>query len=203
MTELLGLILPSLEFNGQFSLLTTLLGIFVGAFCLDLLDVFVVRCNPSLGKVSEDLDERVRRAILFVTAIAIHNMPEGIAAGVGFFSDDPSGGLLIATAIALQNVPEGMAVIVAMLRVGIKPGRTFLIAALTGVVEIVGTFVGYYAAHISQAILPFVLAFAGGTMLYVISEEMIPETHSEQSGRLSTYFLLAGFALMLVFDALL
>ena len=110
---------------------------------------------------------------------------------------------MIAAGIALQNIPEGMVIIAPMLAAGISPKRTFLYAALTGVVEVVGTFIGYFAVNLASAILPFALAFAGGTMLYVVSDEMIPETHSHGHQRGATYALLAGFCLMLVTDTLL
>ena len=96
-----------------------------------------------------------------------------------------------------------MTVSVAMLGVGIKPSRAFLVAALTGVVEIFGTFIGYFAVSISSAVLPFILAFAGGNMLYVIADEMIPEVHSDEGDHLSTYLLLGGFCFMLLLNAIL
>ena len=130
-------------------------------------------------------------------------MPEGIAAGVGFGSGDASGALIIAGGIALQNIPEGMVVIAPMLAAGVSKKRTLYIASLTGLVEVVGTLIGYFAVSISTVILPFALAFAGGTMLYVISDEMIPETHHNGSERGATYALLGGFALMLCMDFLL
>ena len=145
----------------------------------------------------------LNKVLLFVTAIAIHNLPEGIAAGVGFGSDDTTGALIIAGGIALQNIPEGMVIIAPMLAAGVKPGRTLLLAILTGAVEIVGTLIGYFAVNISENILPFALAFAGGTMLYVISDEMIPETHAHGSQRGATYALLVGFCIMLITDFLL
>ena len=136
-------------------------------------------------------------------AIAIHNLPEGIAAGVGFGSGNTTDALIIAGGIALQNIPEGMVIIAPMLAAGIKPKKTFFFAALTGLVEVVGTLLGYFAVSLSTAILPFALAFAGGTMLYVISDEMIPETHAHGEERGATYSLLFGFCLMLVCDILL
>ena len=139
----------------------------------------------------------------FVMAIAIHNFPEGIAAGVGFGSGDTAQALIIAGGIALQNIPEGMVIIGPMLAAGVPPKRTFFYAALTGVVEVIGTLIGFFAVSVSAAILPFALAFAGGTMLYVISDEMIPETHAHGSERGATYALLAGFCLMLATDVLL
>jgi ZIP family zinc transporter len=96
-----------------------------------------------------------------------------------------------------------MVIISPMIAAGVKPGRTLLIAALTGVIEILGTLIGYFAVSVSAAILPFALAFAGGTMLYVISDEMIPETHAHGHERGATYALLFGFCLMLVTDVLL
>ena len=108
--------------------------------------------------------------------------------------------MIVAGGIALQNIPEGMVIIAPMLAAGVKPWKTFLCAAATGVIEIIGTLIGYFAVNISAAILPFALAFAGGTMLYIISDEMIPETHSHGSERGATYALLIGFSLMLVTD---
>jgi ZIP family zinc transporter len=146
---------------------------------------------------------RLNKVILFVIAIAIHNLPEGIAAGVGFGTGDVKQAFLIAGGIALQNVPEGMVIIAPMVSLGISHKRTFLIAVATGVVEVLGTLFGYFAVSISTAILPFALAFAGGTMLYVISDEMVIETHAHGSERGATYALLIGFCLMLVFDTFL
>ena len=96
-----------------------------------------------------------------------------------------------------------MVIIGPMLAAGISPKKTLLCAIGTGLIEVLGTLIGYFAVSVSAAILPFALAFAGGTMLYVISDEMIPETHSDGNERGSTYTLLFGFCLMLVFDALL
>ena len=136
-------------------------------------------------------------------AIAIHNFPEGLAAGVGFGSGNTAHALLIAGGIALQNIPEGMVIIAPLLATGVKPKRTFLIAAFTGAVEVIGTFIGYFAVTISTAVLPFGLAFAGGTMLYVVSDEIIPETHAHGHQRGATYALLVGFSIMLISDLLL
>ena len=130
-------------------------------------------------------------------AIAIHNLPEGIAAGVGFGTGNTGEAVIIALGIALQNIPEGMVIIAPMLNAGISGKRTFVAAMATGVVEVLGTLLGYFAVSLSNAILPFALAFAGGTMLYVISDEMIPETHAHGAERGATYSLLAGFCLML------
>ena len=200
----LGLVLPALETGGKYGLLITIAGIFAGAVCLNLIDRLVPHLHKLAGGEEETHNNaNLSKVLLFVTAIAIHNLPEGIAAGVGFGSGDTAQALLIAGGIALQNIPEGMVIIAPLLAVGASPKRTFLLAALTGVVEIVGTFLGYFAVSIASAILPFALAFAGGTMLYVISDEMIPETHAHGHERGATYALLVGFCVMLVTDVLL
>ena len=191
-----GLILPSLEYE---KLLITVAGVLCGAVFLNVLDRLVPHLHRLAGVEQEqhpDATAKLNKVLLFVMAIAIHNLPEGIAAGVGFGSENNAQALTIAAGIALQNIPEGMVIIGPMLAAGMKPGRTFLYAMLTGVVEVLGTLLGYFAVSLSTAILPFALAFAGGTMLYVISDEMIPETHHEET-RGSTYSLLAGFCLML------
>jgi ZIP family zinc transporter len=140
--------------------------------------------------------EKLNKVLLFVLAIAIHNLPEGIAAGVGFGTGNTGEAITIAAGIALQNIPEGMVIIGPMLAAGMSHRRTFLAALMTGVVEVVGALLGYFAVTLSTAVLPFALAFAGGTMLYVISDEMIPETHHDDAQGV-TYALLAGFCLML------
>ena len=200
----LGLILPSLDYGGEFGILTTVAGIFVGALALNLIDKAVPHLHRMIGTDIEEHNDngKLSKVLLFVAAIAIHNLPEGIAAGVGFGSGNTAEALLIAGGIALQNIPEGMVIIGPMLAAGVSLRKTFLIAAATGVVEIIGTFLGFFAVSISSAILPFALAFAGGTMLYVISDEMIPETHHGET-RGVTYALLVGFCVMLVSDVLL
>lgn len=200
----LGLVLPSLDYGGKYGLIITVAGIFAGALCLNLMDKLVPHLHKLAGVDGEAHNNaNVSKVMLFVLAIAIHNLPEGIAAGVGFGSGNTAEALIIAGGIALQNIPEGMVIIAPMLAAGVSPKRTFLCAMATGLVEVVGTLLGYLAVSVASAILPFALAFAGGTMLYVISDEMIPETHAHGSERGATYALLFGFCLMLVFDVLL
>ena len=200
----LGLILSSLEYGGDWGILTTVAGIFAGALCLNVIDRLVPHLHKLAGVDSETHDNaNLSKVLLFVLAIAIHNLPEGIAAGVGFGAGNTNQALLIAGGIALQNVPEGMVIIGPMLAAGVSPSRTFVIALMTGVIEVVGTLIGYFAVSLASAILPFALAFAGGTMLYVISDEMIPETHAHGHQRGATYALLVGFCVMLISDVLL
>ncbi|MBE6689684.1 MAG: ZIP family metal transporter [Ruminococcaceae bacterium] len=203
----IGLILPSLEYGDYaigWRLLVTAVGIFAGAVCLNLIDRLVPHLHKLAGAEEEThRNKNLNRVLLFVLAIAIHNLPEGIAAGVGFGTGNTTQALIIAGGIALQNVPEGMVIIGPMLSAGISAKKTILIALGTGLIEVVGTLIGYFAVSLAAVILPFALAFAGGTMLYVISDEMIPETHAHGHQRGATYALLVGFCVMLATDFLL
>ena len=198
--SVIGLIVPSLEYGDKWALPVTVVGIFCGALCLNFLDKLVPHLHRLSGVDQEEhphQSAQLNKVLLFVMAIAIHNLPEGIAAGVGFGTGNTGEAITIAAGIALQNIPEGMVIIAPMLAAGMKPGRTFIAALLTGVIEVLGALLGYFAVSLSSAILPFALAFAGGTMLYVISDEMIPETHAHGVERGATYALLGGFCLML------
>ena len=200
----LGLILPSLDYGGSYAIVITVAGIFAGALCLNLIDKLVPHLHKLVGPdIEPHNNANLSKVLLFVMAIAIHNLPEGIAAGVSFGTDNASQALLIAGGIALQNIPEGMVIIGPMLAAGVSPRKTFVCAMITGLVEVVGTLLGYWAVSLASMILPFALAFAGGTMLYVISDEMIPETHAHGSERGATYALLVGFCVMLMSDVLL
>jgi ZIP family zinc transporter len=195
--------MPSLEGQGGLGVLISVAGIFCGAIVLNLIDRLVPHLHRMADKDYEShptSNEHVAKILLFVLAIAIHNFPEGIAAGVGFGMGNDADAITIAGGIALQNIPEGMVIIGPMLSAGISKTKTFAIAAATGLIEVVGTLLGYLFVSVSTAILPFALAFAGGTMLYIISDEMIPETHSHGNERASTYALLVGFCLMLTVD---
>ncbi len=197
-----GLIQPSLEIVGAKGSWITAIGILCGAVFLNLMD----KVTPHLHRISGIDQEQhnnnasLNKIMLFVFAIAIHNFPEGLAAGVGFGSGNTGNAISVAAAIALQNIPEGIVTISPLILAGVKKWRALLIAASTGLIEIIGTFAGYFGASISAGVLPFALAFAGGTMLYVISDEMIPETHSHGYERLATYSLIVGFIVMLLMD---
>lgn len=199
---IVGLIIPSFtDYGGKYAILVTIAGIFAGAAIVSVLDKIVPHVhNIGVSETGNKKSDTYHKVMLFVTAIAIHNLPEGIAAGVGFGTENIEQALVIAGGIALQNVPEGMIIIAPMLSAGISLRKALGYAMITGGFEVVGTFIGYFAATLSNAILPFALAFAGGTMLYVISDEMIPETHAHGHERGATYALLIGFCVMLIMD---
>lgn len=197
-----GLIMPSFEMVETAVLWLPVLGIFVGALFLNLMDKFTPHLHKLSGVDIEDHEDNrnLSRAMLFVMAVAIHNLPEGLAAGVGFGNEDVSAAITVAVGIALQNIPEGVITVSPLIMSGVKRSRAFILAAVTGLIEVLGTFVGFSLSTVSSQILPFALAFAGGTMLYIISDEMIPETHSHGYERRATYSLLVGFVLMLILD---
>lgn len=196
----LGLIIPSLD---EGNVWITLAGILIGAIFLNFADKITPHLHHITGVDQETHSEsqmHLNRVMLFVMAIAIHNLPEGIAAGVGFGSENVGNAVTVALGIALQNIPEGMVIVSPLIMAGIKKRRVFLIASFTGLIEVIGTMIGFFAVSIATAILPFALAFAGGTMIYVVSDEMIPETHSHGYERMATYSLLFGFITMLIMD---
>ncbi len=200
-----GLIVPAVDSVELSMLWLPIAGIFAGALFLNAMD----RLTPHLHKLSgADIEahsnnKNLNRAILFVMAVALHNLPEGMAAGVSFGNDDVSAAITVAVGIALQNIPEGIVTVSPLVMSGVKRSRALLLASFTGLIEVLGTFIGFYVSEVSTHILPFALAFAGGTMLYIISDEMIPETHSHGYERTATYSILIGFTLMLVLDVVL
>ena len=196
----LGLILPSME---EGNIWITSIGILTGALFLNFADKITPHLHRITGIDQEthtEAQNSINKVMLFVMAIAIHNLPEGIAAGVGFGSDNIGNAITVALGIALQNIPEGMIVVSPLIMAGVSKWRVFLIASFTGVIEIIGTLIGFTAVSVATVILPFALAFAGGTMIYVVSDEMIPETHSHGYEQMATYSLLFGFITMLIMD---
>lgn len=196
----LGLIVPSLD---EGNVWITVCGVLTGAIFLNIADKITPHLHHITGidqETHSESQDSLNKVMLFVIAIAIHNLPEGIAAGVGFGSDNISNAITVAVGIALQNIPEGMIIVSPLIMAGVSRWRVFFIASFTGLIEIVGTLIGFTAVTVATSILPFALAFAGGTMIYVISDEMIPETHSHGYERMATYSLILGFITMLIMD---
>ena len=196
----LGLIIPSLD---EGNVWITLAGILIGAIFLNFADKITPHLHHITGVDQEehsDKQNQLNKVMLFVMAIAIHNLPEGIAAGVGFGTENIGNAITVALGIALQNIPEGMVIVSPLILAGVSKKRVFIISCLTGLVEVLGTMIGFAAVNIATAILPFALAFAGGTMIYVVSDEMIPETHSHGYERQATYALIFGFMTMILID---
>ena len=199
-----SLIVPSLEASGGGvkGALITGLGILVGAVFLDLTDKYSPHVHI-LDKRAEGASSSLKKIWLFIIAITIHNFPEGLAVGVGFGDDNIKNGLSIAIGIGIQNMPEGLAVALALIREKYNVKKAFLIALFTGLVEPIGGILGIGLVSIFEPILPFILAFAAGAMLFVISDEIIPETHNNGYEREATYGVIIGFIIMMLLDVIL
>lgn len=175
-------------------------GVLLGGAAIGALHTWVPHEHFVKGREGPSPKRYVGKSWLFVLAISLHNLPEGMSVGVAY-GDDVRTGLAVTLGIGLQNMPEGLAVAAALLSDGYSRARSFLIATLTGLVEPIGGFVGALAVSLSASLLPWALAFAAGAMLYVISGEVIPETHRDGLERVATFSLLLGFVLMLWLDA--
>jgi ZIP family zinc transporter len=142
----------------------------------------------------------LKRIWLFVLAITLHNFPEGLAVGSGIGSLDLNLAGPILAGIALQDIPEGFVVAMALVAVGYSRWQGLFVAIITGLVEALAALIGFAATVQAQGILPWALAFSGGAMLYVISDEIIPESHRKEFAREATAGLMFGFALMMFLD---
>lgn len=195
----LGLIVPA--FSQAHYWWVVAVGIMVGAIFLNILDIFTPHLHHITGLEEEahKNNATLSRVLLFVMAIALHKLPEGMAAGVSM-SDVENLSWRVSIGIAIQNIPEGMVIIAPLLMAGVKPMRTFVISVAIALLEIVGVWIGFALGSISETFLPVMLGFAGGAMLYVTSDEMIPETHAHGYQKQATYALLLGFITLLLLD---
>jgi len=174
-------------------------GFLLGAVLFSLADLFLPHEHFIIGPEGGD-PKRLRRIWLFVIAITLHNFPEGMAVGVGFGGGEMARGLALAAGIALQNMPEGLVVALALIAEGYRRRSAVLVALLTGLVEPVGGAVGGGLLLVADALLPVMLALAAGAMVYVISDEIIPETHRQGMQRIATGSLMFGFVVMMTLD---
>ena len=203
-----SLILPALEVapeiygGGIVPALIAVAGILLGMAAIAALNHYLPHEHFVSG-VEGPPSESLRRIWLFIIAITLHNLPEGLAVGVGFGSGDMGGGVALAIGIGLQNAPEGLAVAVALMGEGYRAGRAVWIATLTGLVEPLGGLLGAGVVSLSEPLLPWGLVFAAGAMLYVISHEIIPETHRRGYQDRATAGLAVGLVLMLFLDVTL
>ena len=190
-----GLILPAAQDAGSSRWWLILIGVILGMLLLNVLDLVTPHLHKLTGLEEEEHrnNASLNHVLLFVLAIALHKLPEGIAAGVGFNAADNTDAWAVTLGIAIQNVPEGMVVIAPLLIAGVSKIRTFLISLVIALLEVVGVWIGYGMGAISPILLPVMLALAGGAMLYVVSDEMIPETHAHRYQKLATYALVLGF----------
>ena len=195
-----GLILPAFELTSQWG--WVVLRVMAGALFLNVLDLVTPHLHSITGLDPEEhkANATLNHVLLFVMAIALHKLPEGMAAGVSMCNAGDQTDWSVSFGIALQNIPEGMVIIAPLLVAGVSTLRTFLISIAIGVLEIVGVLLGYGLGTASEAFLPIMLGFAGGAMLYVTSDEMIPETHAHGYQKQATYALLLGFMTLLILE---
>jgi ZIP family zinc transporter len=203
-----SLILPGLEASakivgqGPLSAGIVVLGMALGVLLMLGLEAFTPHMHPGIGSVGPGT-ERWNRIWLFVFAIALHNLPEGMAIGVGFSRADLAVGVPLTSAIAIQDVPEGLAVALALRGGGMKPASAVLLAAATGLLEPLGAFIGVGLTGGLELAYPIGLGLAAGAMIFIVSHEVIPETHRNGHQTPATLGLMAGFALMMVLDTTL
>lgn len=198
-----GLILPGFEGRGTIPWLFVGFSVMLGAWFLNLLDVVTPHLHHITGLDPEQHhgNGRINHILLFVMAIALHKFPEGMAAGVSLNGGTTgSTDWTVTLGISIQNIPEGMVVIAPLLLAGVSRLRTVCISVAIGLLEVVGVTVGYFLGNFSQSFLPLLLTFAGGAMLYVTSDEMIPETHAHGYQKQATYALLLGFITLLLIE---
>ena len=189
----LGLIVPAFSQVTHWWMVAT--GVMAGALFLNVLDLVTPHLHHITGLDPEAhrTNATINHVLLFVLAIALHKLPEGMAAGVSLCQSTQATDWSVSVGIALQNIPEGMVVIAPLLVAGVSVSRTFVISLAIGLLEIVGVLAGYGLGTASASFLPVMLGFAGGAMLYVTSDEMIPETHAHGYQKQATYALLLGF----------
>ena len=200
-----SLIVPGIEYGNELwpdkGLWAVAAGMLFGAFFLHLADNKLphIHFKNDLNAHTDSL----QKIWLFIFAITIHNFPEGMSVGVSFGTGDLHNGMVLAIAIALQNIPEGLAVALPLVALGYNKWTAVGIATLTGLVEPVGGLLGITMVSVFSPLLPFAMGFAAGAMLFVISEEIIPETHANGRSRYATFALMIGFIIMLALESLL
>lgn len=200
-----SLVVPGIEFGDMLwpgkGLWVTCAGMIIGAWFLHYADEKLPHLHLDSAP-GENLDT-LQKISLFIVAITIHNFPEGMSVGVSFGSGDVKNGTVLAIAIGLQNMPEGLAVALPLLGLGYNKWKAVGIATLTGLVEPVGGLLGATMVSVFSPILPIAMGFAAGAMLFVISEEIIPETHANGRSRIATFALMAGFIVMLSLEKII
>jgi ZIP family zinc transporter len=200
-----SLLVPGMAYGNQLwpgkGIYIVSMGMLIGALFLHYADRQLPHVH--FDSISDVHLNSLKKVWLFIIAITIHNFPEGMSVGVSFGSGEMKNGVVLAVAIALQNIPEGLAVALPLVGLGYNKWRAVGIATVTGLVEPVGGLMGITMVTIFEPILPIAMGFAAGAMLFVISEEIIPETHADGRSRYATFALMIGFIIMMTLDNML
>ncbi|MBT8041492.1 MAG: ZIP family metal transporter [Gammaproteobacteria bacterium] len=204
----ISLLMPAGEFaqaqyqRAWLSAMVVCSGLLAGGGALYLVHRYAPHEHFVLGREGPDAST-LSRMWLFVIAITLHNFPEGMAVGVGFAGGDLDNGRTLAVGILLQNIPEGLAVATSLLVIGYGRLKAFVVAFLTGLVEPVGGLFGSTMVSLAEPMMPWTLGFAAGAMVFIISDEIVPETHRGNHSMLATFSLMVGVAVMISLDILL
>ena len=200
-----SLLVPGIDFGNQLwsekGLWVVSMGMLLGAIFLHFADQKLPHLH--FDSIAENNKDSLQKIWLFIIAITIHNFPEGMSVGVSFGSGDMKNSIVLAIAIALQNIPEGLAVALPLVGLGFNKWKAVGIATLTGLVEPIGALLGVTMVTVFSSVLPLAMGFAAGAMLFVISEEIIPETHAKGRSRIATFSLMIGFIIMMALDNIL
>ena len=196
------LAIPAVESAGDGNLWQVAAGIIAGAVFISMLDRLTPRLHNLTGLDAEEhrSNASLNRVLLFVIAIALHKLPEGMATGVAFDGSSAANAETLSLSIALQNIPEGMVIITPLLVAGVKQWRAMVVALFVAGLEMAGVFLGYWIGSLAGILLPALMGMAAGAMLYVISDEMIPETHAHGYQKAATFALIAGFVTLLFLE---
>ena len=199
-----SLIIPGIQAGNElwpgYGVYVVAVGIMVGAGFLVLADQWLP--YEKYLEQGETFDS-LRKVWLFIAAVTLHNLPEGGAVGVSFGAGDWHNGVALATAVALQNIPEGLAVALPLVALGYRREQAVLIATLTGLIEPIGGVLGVIMAKAFLPLMPIGMAFAAGAMLFVITDDIIPETQSRGKARYATFAMMTGFIIMMILDNLM
>ncbi|MBP7796225.1 MAG: ZIP family metal transporter [Elusimicrobiales bacterium] len=190
-----SLLIPAMEMKGVYFAIS---GFLTGVLFIDIVARYIPHEHFFKGKEGPDIN--LKRIFLFMIAITIHNFPEGMSVGVGWALTDRSKSLALAIGIGIQNIPEGLAIALPLMALGYSIRYCILMTFLSAIVEPIGGFIGISLVTLFNGFLPFALAFASGCMFFVISGEMIPESHEKGYGRIATWSLVIGFAIMMLLD---
>ncbi len=190
-----SLLVPALEMGSVFLVAG---GFLTGAFLIEMGDRFIPHVHPVYGY--EGPSSRLRKVWLLILAMTIHNFPEGMAVGVAFAGESFGAALALALAIGIQNIPEGLAVSAPLVREGYRGRKAVLYGTLTGLVEPIGGLIGAYSVLVIRSLLPFIMGLAAGAMIFVVSDEMIPESHRKGHERWATMGVVVGFVVMMILD---
>jgi ZIP family zinc transporter len=207
-----SLIIPSMESStkmGKFSFVPAAVGFWIGVLFLMALDVIIPHLHQN-GKKPEGVKSQLSRTAMTVLAVTLHNIPEGMAVGVvfaglkfGVANVTGAGALALSLGIAIQNLPEGAIISLPLRREGKSKTKAFALGALSGIVEPIGAIITIFASSFVVPVLPYLLSFAAGAMMYVVVEELVPQTAEGEHSNLPTLAFSRGFSLMMVLDVAL